>query len=66
MSPAPIHTPLDHTPLDEWPPGWLTLEVAALSQNHLYIIMTDKEKHEAGLPVTVEQMREYIRGHHRK
>jgi hypothetical protein len=53
---APINTPLE-----EWTEGWLKLEVAVLARKSLYIIMTDKEKEAAGLPVTADEMRAYIR-----
>jgi hypothetical protein len=48
-------------PLDQWPPGWLKLQVASLLGTHEYILMHDCEKRSAGLPVSVEEMREYIK-----
>jgi hypothetical protein len=50
-------------PLEKWPPGWLKLEVARLSQESSYLIMTDKEKKSLGLPVTEEEMRAFIKRH---
>jgi hypothetical protein len=50
-----------NTPLGEWPDGWLKLEVASLSRMPEYLTMTDAEKHAAKLPVTAEEMREFIR-----
>jgi hypothetical protein len=47
--------------LDNWSVGWLKLEVANLTKNPLYIIMTDEEKKTHNLPVTTEEMRDYIR-----
>jgi hypothetical protein len=49
------------TALNEWPRGWLIFEVANLSHNPKYITMTDIEKKEAKLPLTIEEMRNYIR-----
>jgi len=48
-------------PLERWPPGWLKLQVASLLGEPGYILMTDKEKRGIGLPVSVEEMRAYIR-----
>jgi hypothetical protein len=53
---APIYTPLE-----EWTEGWLKMEVAVLARKSLYIIMTDEEKRAAGLPVTADEMRIYIK-----
>jgi hypothetical protein len=48
-------------PLEEWPPGWLKLEVARLNQEPGYILMTDKEKKKLGMPVTEAEMRAFIK-----
>lgn len=53
----------NNTPLEEWPPAWLKLEVASMTDNHMYIIMHDHEKKAAGLPVTEDEMRAYIKAH---
>jgi hypothetical protein len=49
------------TALEDWPEGWLKLEVANLTKYPSYIVMTDEEKREVNYPVTVEEMRQYIR-----
>jgi hypothetical protein len=48
-------------PLDQWPPGWLKLQVASLMAMPEYILMHDHEKRKAGFPVSAEEMREYIK-----
>ena len=48
-------------PLEFWTPGWLKLEVASLADRPDYILMFDDEKREANLPVTTEEMRDFIR-----
>jgi hypothetical protein len=50
-------------PLEQWPPGWLKLQVASLLKKPEYILMHNHEKRKAGLPVSNEEMREYIRAH---
>jgi hypothetical protein len=52
--------------LDEWPRGWLAFEVANLSRKPEYITMTDIEKKAAKLPITVQEMRDYIRSRGKK
>jgi hypothetical protein len=51
------------TPLDQWPLGWVILEVASLLEKPEYITMDVHEKRRAGLPVTEKEMREYIKNH---
>lgn len=53
----------NNTPLEEWPPAWLKLEVASMLDNPMYIIMHDWEKTERGLPATEDEMRAYIKAH---
>jgi hypothetical protein len=48
-------------PLEQWPPGWLKLQVASLLGEPGYILMTNKEKKDIGLPVSDEEMRAYIK-----
>jgi hypothetical protein len=50
-----------NTASDDWPRGWLAFEVANLSRCPSYITMTDAEKEAAKLPVTIQEMRDYIR-----
>jgi hypothetical protein len=50
-------------PLEEWPPGWLKLEVASILRSPDYIIMNNREKKDAGMPVSAEEMREFIKSH---
>lgn len=50
----------DPKPLDEWPTGWLKLEVAQLLRNLSYLIMTRDEKLDQDLPVTDAEMRAFI------
>jgi hypothetical protein len=50
-------TPIDMphpktTPLEQWPNGWLTFEVASLLDVPGYIVMHEDEKRIAGYPVT--------------
>lgn len=49
------------TPLDQWRPGWLKMEVASLLDVPGYFMMHDHEKKTAGYPVTNEEMREFIK-----
>ena len=51
-----------NTPLDEWPLAWLKIECASLLDTPGYILATDDEKRRDGLPATVNEMREFIRG----
>lgn len=53
----------NNTPLEEWPPAWLKLEVASMLDECMYPIMHDWEKRDRGLPVTVDEMRAYIKAH---
>jgi hypothetical protein len=50
------------TPLEKWPQGWLVMEVASLLDTPGYILMHEHERRKAGYPVTVDDMREFIRG----
>jgi len=50
-----------NTPLEEWPRGWLVMEVASLYDVPEYISMTSEEKIKAKMPVTDLDMREYIK-----
>jgi hypothetical protein len=50
-----------NTPLEEWPPAWLKLEVCSLLDMPGYILWHDHEKREHGYPVTLDEMREFIR-----
>lgn len=52
--------PLD-TSLEKWPQGWLVLEVARLSDEPYYLVMSNDERKKAGLPITKQEMQEYIR-----
>jgi hypothetical protein len=47
-------------PLERWPSGWLKLQTASLLNQPGYILMTNKEKRDCGLPVSEEEMRKYI------
>jgi hypothetical protein len=48
-------------PLERWPPAWLKLQIASLLGAPDYIIMTNEEKRKAGLPVSLDEMRAYIK-----
>ena len=48
-------------PLDQWTPGWLKMECASLLDTPGYIMMTDREKMQDGLPVSIDQMICFIR-----
>jgi hypothetical protein len=48
-------------PLEKWPPGWLRFQVASLMGSPDYLIMTDSEKRKAKLPISFDEMREYIK-----
>ena len=48
-------------PLEDWPPGWLKLQVASLLNKPDYILMTVREKEGAGLPITPDEMRKFIK-----
>ena len=54
-------THIKDIPLEKWPPGWLKLQVASLMGSPDYILMQDHEKREANLPVSEEEMRQYIK-----
>lgn len=51
------------SPLTEWPPAWLKLEVAQILKNPRYLIMTQDEKLEQDYPATEKEMREFIEKH---
>lgn len=48
------------TPLDQWPEGWLKMEVASLLDTPGYVLMREDEKQRAGYPCTSQEMREFI------
>ena len=48
------------TPLAEWSRGWLVLECASVLGWAAYIIATDDEKREKGVPVTDDEMRDFL------
>jgi hypothetical protein len=47
-------------PLNKWSSGQLKLEIASLLDTPGYILMRDQEKTDAGFPVTIDEMREFI------
>lgn len=47
-------------PLDKWPVGWLKLEVASLTREPDYLIMSPHRKVTLNLPVTEEEMRLFV------
>lgn len=47
-------------PIEDWPPGWLKLEICRLTREPDYLDMSDHEKVEHGLPVTEEEMRKFV------
>jgi hypothetical protein len=49
------------TPLEQWSPGWLKMEVASLLDVPGYIMMHDHEKLAAGYPITDDEMRKFIK-----
>ena len=49
------------TPIDKWPQGWCALECASLLDNALYLTMYESEKREKDYPVTIEEMRDFIK-----
>jgi len=51
------------TPLEQWPPAWLKLEVASMLDDAKFMTMHEHEKQARGLPVTNEEMRAFIRSH---
>lgn len=50
------------TPLEQWTPGWLKMEVANLLDVPGYLMMHDHEKKAAGYPVSDDEMRALIKG----
>jgi hypothetical protein len=48
-------------PLEKWPPGWLKFQIASLMGSPEYLLMHDHEKRKAKLPVSIEEMRKYIK-----
>jgi hypothetical protein len=50
------------TPIDQWSPAWLKMEVASLLDVPGYVMMHDHEKAVAGYPVTDDEMRALIKG----
>jgi len=52
-------------PLKDWSPGWLKMETSRILMMHFdiqyYLVMTDQEKVKAELPVTNEEMRQFIK-----
>lgn len=53
-------------PVEHWPPGWLKMEVCRLTRRPEYADMSEHQKVEYGLPVTVEEMRTFIAEWRRK
>jgi hypothetical protein len=53
-----------NVPLSKWTDGWLTMEVGGILQDQgkhgYYLMLYDHEKAAAGLPVTREEMIDYI------
>jgi len=48
------------TPLEQWPSGWLKLEIASLLDTPAYLWLHDSEKRRDGYPVTDDEMRAFI------
>lgn len=55
-SDLPAHHP-QNVPLSQWSDGWLKLSCA---KDATYLLMHDDEKRKAGLPVTRDEMIDYI------
>jgi hypothetical protein len=49
------------TPLEQWPRAWLVLETASLLAKPGYLVLLDSEKSAQGLPLTDDEMRDFIR-----
>ena len=58
--------PPKDTPLHDWLPGWLKMEVASILGISSYVIMHDHEKLAVGYPVTPDEMRNFIRAARKK
>jgi hypothetical protein len=48
------------TPLEEWPDGWLVMEVASLLDEPGYIMMHEYERKALGWPDSLEARRKFI------
>ena len=48
-------------PMDEWPDGWVKFKVAMLMQRPAYMHMTVADRKAARLPVTRQQMVDFIK-----
>ena len=49
-----------NTPLDQWPDGWLVMEVASLLDTPGYILMSDSEREREGYPASRDQRADFI------
>jgi hypothetical protein len=48
------------TPLEEWPDGWLVMEVASLMDEPGYIMMNELERKKVGWPDSPSARRDFI------
>ena len=48
-------------PMDEWPLGWLQFKIAMLLHRPEYLKMTNRDRKAARLPVTRQEMVEFIK-----
>lgn len=61
MRPRPKMKHPATTPLENWSPGWLKMEVASLLDVPGYAMMHDHEKLAAGYPVSIAEMIAFIK-----
>lgn len=56
-------TTMQNTPIDYWPLAWLRMDCAFLLDNPAFVLMHDDEKRKQRLPVTEDEMREFIKAY---
>lgn len=53
----------NQTPIEDWPDGWLNLEVASILDVPIYLMMHTSERVKAKFPSTREEQIAFIKEH---
>ncbi len=48
-------------PIDKWPQGWCALECANILDDSKFLMASIAEKEERGWPVSLDEMRQFIK-----
>lgn len=48
-------------PIEDWSRGWLVFTCASILEEPQFLFMYDEEKRKRGWPVTMDEMRDFIR-----